>query len=61
MDAKPHFKVIAGRPVQVSGDRVETARQRFGQKFAHEPGSTWTPPKTPVLVDWLTKRKQVNG
>lgn len=57
---KPHFKVIDGRPQPVEPARespVEAARRRFGKPFCFEPGSTYTLPKTPILQDWMAKRK----
>lgn len=36
--------------------RIDQARERFGQRFAHEPGATWKPRQTPVLTEWLQKR-----
>ncbi len=58
MNAKPHIRLIAGRPV--SGDKrespVEAARRRFGKAFAHEQGSTWAPRSTPLLIEWLQKK-----
>lgn len=37
-------------------ERVQQARERFGQPFAHEPGATWTPRKVPVLTEWMQRR-----
>lgn len=57
--AKPRFRVIAGRPVQVPAEpasQVDKARARFGKAFAHEPGSTWERHATPVLTAWLATR-----
>lgn len=57
---KPHFKVVANRPVQVerpqSSPAVQAAREKFGQPFAHQKGSTWKPRETPFLLEWLTKK-----
>ena len=36
--------------------KIERARERFGQPFAHEPGATWQPRKVPVLTEWMQKR-----
>lgn len=55
---KPHYVVIAGRPVEINPKRVQEARQRFGRPFCHEPGSTWTPRQTPLLLEWLAGRKK---
>ena len=32
---------------------VDRARRRFGQKFAHEPGSKWRPHSEFYLTRWL--------
>lgn len=63
MNTKPHFRVIAGRPVSVNleNPRLETARRRFGRKFAHELGSTWQPRDTPVLSAWMAGRIKERG
>ena len=37
-------------------DKLAAARARFGQPFAHEPGSTWKPPRIPVLTAWAGRR-----
>lgn len=37
-------------------ERVQQARERFGQPFAHEPGSVWQPRRVPVLTEWMQKR-----
>ena len=37
-------------------NRLQQARERFGQPFAHEPGATWQPRKVPVLTEWMQKR-----
>lgn len=42
-------------------ERVQQARERFGQPFAHEPGATWQPRKVPVLTEWMQKRPQENN
>ena len=62
-NTKPHFRVIAGRPVLIAGllqiesepeSRVDAARRRFGGPFAHESGTNWKGPhETPVLTAWL--------
>lgn len=36
---------------------VSRARERFGQPFVHEAGSTWHPRATPLLTEWLSKRE----
>jgi hypothetical protein len=61
--AKPHFIVIAGRPVSVpkATTPVDAARKRFGKPFAHEEGSTWKPRETPLLAEWLASRIQEKG
>ena len=33
--------------------KLVQARERFGKKFAHEPGSDWQPRKAPVLTEWM--------
>lgn len=48
---KPHFKIIAGRPVSES--KIDAARRKFGQPFAHEPNATWKPRSTFYLSEWL--------
>ena len=35
--------------------KLEEARKRFGQPFVHEPGATWKPRATPVLIEWMQK------
>lgn len=61
---KPHFKVIAGRPVNVERREspVESARRRFGRPFAHESGSEWKRGvglhDEPILACWLARRLQ---
>lgn len=60
MNAKPHFTLVANRPVQVERREtpIEAARRRFGKAFAHESGATWKPRTTPLLIEWLqTKGK----
>lgn len=34
-------------------EAVAVARERFGQAFCHEPGSTWRPNPVPFLTRWL--------
>ena len=36
--------------------RVEEARKRFGKPFAHEQGTTWKRPVTPILTQWMQSR-----
>lgn len=36
--------------------KIDRARERFGQPFAHEPGATWVPRKVPVLTEWMQRR-----
>ena len=60
MSPKPHLKFVDGRPVEAAKREtpVEAARRRFKQPFAHEPGATWKPRTTPLLIEWLqTKGK----
>lgn len=38
-------------------DKVAEARKRYGKPFAHEPGSTYKPNQTPVLLQWLARIK----
>jgi len=33
--------------------KLEEARRKFGQPFVHEPGATWKPRATPVLLEWM--------
>lgn len=50
---KPRLKLAdLAKPIT----KVEKARQRFGQKFSFEPGSTWKPNQVPVLTQWLQTR-----
>lgn len=58
---KPRFRIIAGRPVSVDPQPIDTARRRFGKKFAHEPGSTWRPRETPLLAEWMAGRIKERG
>ena len=58
MQSKPRLVIRDGRPVPVSVDPVARARERFGQAFAHQPGSTWRPRSTPLLNDWLATRNR---
>ncbi len=55
---KPHFRIIAGRPVSTikAESKVDLARRRHGKPFAHESGSDWKPHDTPVLIEFLQKR-----
>lgn len=39
--------------------KVDIARERFGQRFAHEPGATWKPRTVPVLTEWMQSRGKV--
>ena len=57
-DQKPHFRVVAGRPVEVSSpeSRIDAARKRFGGPFSHEPGTRWKPHEVPVLTAWMQSR-----
>lgn len=62
--SKPRFRIVAGRPVEqlsLRENAVESARRRFGQPFAHEPGARWKPRQTPLLIEWLSKRKSGEG
>lgn len=36
--------------------KVELARQRFGQPFVHERGSKWQPNQVPYLTRWLKSK-----
>lgn len=38
-------------------DKVAEARKRYGKPFAHEPGSSYKPNQTPVLLQWLARIK----
>ena len=52
---KPHLKIVAGRPVTVphaESPAMAKARERFGRKFAHEPGSDWQEHPERVLTRW---------
>ena len=40
----------------VRNAKVAAARVRFGRPFAHELGSTWKPPRIPVLTVWAGRR-----
>ena len=51
--AKPHLRIIAGRPVRVDADpRIAAARQRFGRNFAHESGANFLRHPELVLSRW---------
>ena len=55
---KPHLKMVSGEIVSVTRplSRIEVARARFGQPFAHEPGAKWKPRPVPVLTEWMQSR-----
>ncbi len=36
--------------------KIDIARERFGQPFVHEPGSKWKPNSAPFLTRWLQSR-----
>jgi len=57
-DQKPHFRIIAGRPVSAikAETKVDLARKRHGKPFAHEAGATWRPNETPLLTRWMQTR-----
>lgn len=53
---KPHLKIVAGRPVTVpaaESPAMAKARERFGRKFAHEPGSDWQEHSDRVLTRYM--------
>lgn len=58
MRAKPHLRIVDGKPVEVPDlqRRVEEARRKFGRLFAHEPGSDYTPRTVSVLTEWQSQR-----
>lgn len=49
---KPRLKLVGASFVQVPADRIATARQRFGRKFAHESGGNWQGHPERVLSRW---------
>jgi len=67
MSAKPHLRIIAGRPVTVTNPRIESARKRFSMNtgesrrlFPHESGSKWFAHAERVLTRWTQKRDFLN-
>ena len=58
MTEKPHFRIVAGRPVSTikAESKVDLARRRHGKPFAFESGSTWKPSETPLLTRWMQTR-----
>ncbi len=57
-ETKPHFRIIAGRPVTIAKpeSKVDLARRRHGKPFAFESGSSWKPREVPLLTEWLSQR-----
>lgn len=37
-------------------EKVDQARERFGKKFAYEPGSEWKPQSEFFLTRWMRTR-----
>lgn len=57
---KPRLRIVNGEFVQAPVDRIATARQRFGRKFAHEPGGNWKEYPEPVLSRWSRRADYFN-
>ena len=49
---KPRLRIVNGEFVQSQPDRLATARQRFGRRFAHEVGGNWQGHPERVLSRW---------
>ena len=55
---REQMKDMAGiNPFHTGKSKVDAARERFGQKFCAEQGSTWKPREIPSLTEWFTARK----
>lgn len=57
---KPRLKLVGSGYVQAPVDKLATARQRFGRRFAHEPGGNWKEYPEPVLSRWSRRADYFN-